>query len=687
MLNLSRQEAISTKLSDFAKLPEKPGVYILKNAEDKPVYVGKASSIRQRVAAHLRPRFDDPIGQSLKEQIFSAEHILTQSPIEALILENVLIKKHKPRYNIRLKDDKSYPYIKVTVNEPVPRVLVTRRVVDDGGRYFGPYGNARAARRTVKFLRRVFPIRGCTLPLDGVKKFRVCIDYSIGLCKAPCIFAVTEQEYNRDVKKFQLFLEGKLVQLSKVMYDEMWKASEAEEYERASKIRDEIRSLETTALRQRISFSRGTRDKDVVTVARDEQNAAAIVFEVREGNVIGSEKFLLEGVTPSFEDAEVLSAFLKQHYASEETRARGYPEEIVVPMKLNDSKEIEAMIEEAAGTGSKSRVIEEKHSNKAGNYVQSPKGAISIDLQESTRMASPKISPASASPVNAQLMKLAQENALSLLKERESRSEEKRRERLRALKELKEKLGLSKIPRRIECFDISNIRGNEAVGAMTVFTDGFPDKNQYRKFQIKTVHGIDDYSMMAEMISRRIRRLIDKQQRTQACENDKATSASVEEHKGKKKNKKEDRWARDAPDLVVIDGGRGHLNAALEQMRRDGVLGIPTIALAKREEIVFLPDRINPLILPKDSEALHVLQHVRDTAHRFGITYHRRLRASGATRSALDDVPGIGEKRKRNLLAHFGSVEAIRRSSPEEISQVGKISKKLADSIVSTLAK
>ena len=662
MLNLSRQEAISTKLSEFANLPDKPGVYILKNSEGKPVYVGKASAIRQRVIAHLRPRFDDPIGQSLKEQTSSADYVVTQSPIEALILENVLIKKYKPRYNIRLKDGKSYPYIKVTVNELFPRVLVTRRVADDGGKYYGPYGNARAARRTVKYLRRIFPIRSCTLALDGKKKFRSCIDFNIGLCKAPCVFAVSEREYNGDVRKFQLFLEGRLVQLSKVMYNEMWKASEEQEFERASKLRDEIRSLETTALKQRISFSSGTRDKDVLTIAREGMSTAAIVFEVREGNVVGTERFVLEGATASCSDEEVLSAFIKQHYASEETRARGLPEEIVIPFDLKDSPDIESMLAQASSTTTTS-----SGSSFTAGIPENAKGEI-IGAPSMTKR-SVKISLSSASPVNSQLMRLAQENAVSLLKEQESRSEVQKRERLRALKEIKEKLGLSKIPSRIECFDVSNTHGSDAVGAMTVFTDGFPDKSQYRRFKIKTVRGIDDYSMMAEMISRRFWRLRDE----------------AREGPGASKKTEQSRWARNPPDLVVIDGGRGHLSAAMEQMRRDGVFGIPTIALAKKEELVFLPGRASPLALPRDSEALHVLQHVRDMAHRFGISYHRRLRAKKTSKSALDDVPGIGEKRKRNLIAHFGSVEAIRRSSPEEISQVGKINKKLADSILSVL--
>ncbi|MDA4130882.1 MAG: excinuclease ABC subunit UvrC [Thaumarchaeota archaeon] len=649
MLKLSPQQMISTPAASFDKLPDRPGVYILKNSEEKPVYVGKATSIRGRVLAHLRPRFDDAIGQSLRDQIRSADYIFNQSPLEALILENVLIKRYKPKYNIRLKDDKSYPYIRIS-NDPVPRVLVTRRLEDDGSRYFGPYGNARAARRTVKYLRKIFPIRGCTLPLTWEKKFKSCIDYNIGLCKAPCIFAVTKNEYFEDVKKFELFLDGKLVKLSKVMYDEMWKASEKQDYERASKIRNEIRSLEATALKQRIVFpAHKERDKDIITIARavepiggsdSAEIVAAIVFQVRAGNVIGRERYILDGVTQSTGDSEILSAFIKQHYTSLEARiGKLFPQEIVVPSQLTDSGEIESMLRDMGD------------SEKETDTLNASPGKL--------RLALP-----SESEENQRLMKLAQENAKLVLGEQESKGEVRKRERLRALKDIKEKLDLGQLPRRIECFDISNIRGQEAVGAMTVFVDGFPEKSQYRKFKIKTVKGIDDYSMMAEMIGRRFRRL---------------TETKPED--GKRP------WANKQPDLVIIDGGRGHLNAALEQMHRDGVFGIPTVALAKKEELVFTPSRVRPIKLSRDSEALHILQHIRDQAHRFGITYHRKLRSRKITTSKLDEIPGIGEKRKRNLLAHFGSIDAIRRSGAEEIAQVAKINDKLANAIVLALNK
>ncbi len=625
---------MSTPQSSFEKLPTVAGVYILKNREGQAIYIGKATSIKARVLAHERARFDDPIGLSLKDQIASADYIVTKTPIEALILENVLIKRFKPRYNIRLKDDKSYPFIKLTTNELYPRVYVTRQIhddPDDGSKYFGPYGNVRAAKRSVKYLRKLFPIRSCTLPLDGVKKFRPCIDYSIGLCRAPCIFAVSQKEYAGDVSKFQLFLEGKLVELSRQMYSEMWRASKEQDYEKASKLRDEIRSLETTAIKQRIVFHGEKSDKDVLAIAREGDVIAAIAFHVREGTVIGRDKFILEGAGETTENSEILSAFIKQYYGPTSASRLELPSELVVPHRLKDQEDVELLLASRSGKDpSKTQVLISSHSH---------------------------------GPENTALLKLAQENALLILREEESKGELRKQERLRALKELKEILNLDRIPKRIECYDISNIHGEEAVGAMTVFLNGLPDKKSYRKFKIKTVNQIDDYAMMQEMISRRFKRLL---------EESKKTSPGA-------------RFGDDPPNLVVIDGGKGQLHAAVTQMHKDGVFGIPTISLAKREEEVFLPKRVFPIRLGKDSEALHILQHIRDEAHRFGISYHRRLRGHKITQSILDSVEGVGERRKRNLLAHFGSIEAIKNSSPDEIAQVGKVSRKMAQVILASL--
>ncbi|MHB1907510.1 MAG: excinuclease ABC subunit UvrC [Nitrososphaerales archaeon] len=615
-MNFIPQNPVSTPEGSFAKLPIKAGVYILKDREGVPVYVGKATSIKSRVLAHLRPRYDDPVGLGLRDQISYADYIVTQTPIEALILENVLIKRYRPRYNIRLKDDKSYPYIKIT-SEIYPRVFVTRKMEDDGSRYFGPYGNVRAAKRSVKYLRKLFPIRSCTLPLDGVKKFKSCLDYNLGLCKAPCIFAVSKEEYGSDVKKFELFLEGRLIELSREMYAEMWKASKEQDYEKASRTRDEIRSLETTALKQRIVFPGQKSDKDIVTIARETRVVAAIVFHVREGNVVGRDKFVLEGVSQSSKNSTILGAFIKQYYGM--AQALEIPDELIVPFELEDEEEVKLLL----------------NMRKGGNQV--------------------KIFSSNHVGENKSLLKLAGENATLVLTEEESKDDVRKRERLRALKDLKEVLGLESIPRRIECYDISNIHGEEAVGAMTVFINGFPARGEYRKFKIKTVSGINDYLMIQEVIGRRFRRLLE--------EGNKA----------------------EPPNLVVIDGGKGQLKAAIDQMHRDGVFGIPTISLAKKEELIFVPRKAFPIRLERESEALHILQHIRDEAHRFGVTFHRQLRERKATESKLDHVEGIGERRKRNLLAHFGSIEAIKNSTPDEIASAGNLSKKVAQVILASL--
>ncbi|HKW04150.1 MAG TPA: helix-hairpin-helix domain-containing protein, partial [Nitrososphaerales archaeon] len=376
-------------------------------------------------------------------------------------------------------------------------------------------------------------------------------------------------------------------------------------------------------LKQRIVFP-NRREKDVVTVARKNDITAAVIFQVRSGKVVGREKFILEGVLPSSTDAEILSAFVKQYYGSARAKLSEFPEEIVLPLALDDSGEVEILL----------------RSNSSKQI---------------------RVSSAPRTLENRALLRLARENAELALSEEESKDEVRKRERFRGLKDLKEVLDLSKAPRRIECYDISDIQGADAVGAMTVFLDGFPEKSEYRKFRIKTVKGIDDFSMMAEMIGRRFRRL-------------------VEPEKDQRK-----KW--DPPDLVVIDGGKGQLSAALDQMHSDGVFGIPTISLAKRQELIFLPKRALPIKLGRDSEALHILQHIRDEAHRFGLSYHRKLRGKKMNSSFLDEVDGIGENRKRKLLSHFGSIEGIRNSTVEEIAQAGGLSKKLAQVILASLNK
>ena len=530
-------------------VPSRPGVYFLKGSETESLYVGKATNLSERVMAHLRPSADDHRAVALAGKITSVDYIVTENPIEALILENTLIKRHRPRYNIRLKDDKSYPYIKITTSELYPKVSVTRRVIDDDNRYFGPYGDPGAARRSVKFLRRIFPICDCKVKLDGKVKPRACLDYHIGYCSGPCILAIKPDAYRSLVDEFILFLEGRLQQLVAKLRQDMIRASERFEYERAAKIRDQVRALEATAFRQGVS-SIEARDKDVVTLYRKKDRVSALVFFVRGGNLVGKDRFALESEV-SDKDSQVLEAFVKQYYHS----ATSIPKEIVTSKKLKDSK-----------------VLQEWLMQKTGSKVSLVSGSRGE---------------------NRELLRLAQENAEVLEEQAFEEEVAKRRVLLQGLKLLKEKLRLYKLPRKIEAFDISNIHGEQAVGSMVVFKDGKPSKNDYRRYRIATVQGIDDYSMMREVVSRRYRKVSQE---------------------------------RDPPDLVVIDGGPGHLRAAIEAMRGIEVFGLPVIGLAKREEEIFIPNRSGPLILPKDSKALHILQHIRDEAHRFAVSYHRRLR-------------------------------------------------------------
>ena len=547
-------------------VPGRPGVYLLKGSHSEPLYVGKATNLSDRIMAHLRPSLEDPRAVALAEKISNVDYIVTENPIEALILENTLIKRHKPRYNIRLKDDKSYPYIKITISELYPKVSVTRRVVDDGSRYFGPYGDVGAARRSVKFLRRIFPICDCKLKLDGKRKLKACFDYHIGLCSGPCILAIKQDVYLDLTDKFILFLEGRLLQLVTKLRNGMTNASESLEYERAAKIRDQIRALEATAYRQGVS-SIETRDKDVVTLVRKKGRISALVFFVRGGKLVGKDRFALESES-SDKNSQVLEAFAKQYYHN----ATSIPREIVTPEKLKDVK-----------------ILQEWLMQKTGSKVSLVTGSRGE---------------------NKELLRLAQQNAEILEEQAWEEEVAKKRVLLQGLKLLKERLRLYKIPRKIEAFDISNIHGKQSVGSMVVFKDGKPSKNDYRRYRIATVQGIDDYSMMREVVSRRYR-MVSKE--------------------------------RDPPDLVVIDGGPGHLRAAVEAMRGIGVFGLPTVGLAKKEEKIFVPNRSDPVVLARDSKALHILQHIRDEAHRFAVSYHRRLRGKAmlnqVKNSEIEQIP------------------------------------------------
>lgn len=566
-------------------LPDKPGVYIMKDVEDTVIYVGKAKSLKKRVKSYFKDDIDSPKTRAQMRHFHHLEYMVTDTEKEALILESNLIKKHMPRYNIRLKDDKRYPYVKVT-NEDYPRILITRRVVDDGSYYYGPFTDSGSVKKLVKFLKALFKIRDCKR-MDGP-----CLNYQINLCNAPCIGNVTKKDYRKQVDKVTLFFEGKYNKIIDMLQRNMEEAASNQEFERAAVVRDQLNSINEVLERQKMELTRDL-DQDVVACSCGEKMACVVVFSVRSGKITGKDDFLMSGTENTVVE-RILSAFLKQYY----TGPRHVPAEIVLQSDVDDTKLLLEWLSEKRGDKVVFKVPE-----KGMEY---------------------------------RLVRMVAKNAEIILKHQQ--------EVKGALLDLKNYLKIPKLPRRIEGFDISNISGKMAVGSMVVFEDGAPKKNSYRRFKVNTT-GPDDYAMMREVLTRRYGRM------------------KVENEPG--------------PDLVLVDGGKGQLNIALEVFKSLEI-DLPVIGLAKEFEHVFIPHFPSPIILPQNSEALHLLQRVRDEAHRFAVTYHRKLRSQNLEHSILDEVPGIGVKRKKNLLKHFGSLENLQNASVQDITCVKGISKNLA---------
>ncbi|HMK54490.1 MAG TPA: excinuclease ABC subunit UvrC [Methanobacteriaceae archaeon] len=575
-------------------LPDKPGVYLMHDSKDTILYVGKAKSLKKRVKSYFREDIDDPKTRALMRQYHHLGYMVTDSEKEALILESNLIKKHLPRYNIRLKDDKRYPYLKIT-REDYPRLLITRKFEEDKAEYYGPYTDVKAVRRIIKFLKPIFRIRDCK-KMDGP-----CLNYQIKLCQAPCSGKISKKEYNKQIKQIRLFLEGRYQDVKIIMQDEMELAASHHEYEKAAALRDQLNSLDDILEKQKMELNRNL-DQDVVAASIDVEMALVVVFSLREGKIMSKEDFIMEGVSEALEGdltrnstEDIFSAFLKQYYSG----PRQIPGEIMLPHSLDEQK-----------------VIEEWLSDKKGHLVQ-------IKTPETTMERS--------------MVRMVAKNA-KIIKDHQKEFQS-------ALMDLKHYLKMPSLPRRIEAFDISNISGQMAVGSMVVFIDGKPKKRDYRRFKIKT-SGPDDYGMMKELLERRYSKVVDDQ----------------------------------APDLILVDGGRGQLNIALEVLKVKNV-NTRVIGLAKEYEHVFVPEFQAPIILPATSPSLHLLQRIRDEAHRFAITYHKKLRSKNIEHSLLDEIPGVGPKRKRDILNHFGSLECVKSASVDEIAKVKGISKKLAQKI------
>lgn len=592
-------------------LPTNPGVYLMKDERDNVIYVGKAINLRNRVRSY----FHAPYGQDAKvwrlvERIRNIEFILTESELEALVLECNLIKKYKPHFNVRLKDDKRYPYIKVTWQEPFPKVYVTRRMDNDGARYFGPFTAVWAVHQTMDTLRKIFPYLTCDREITG-KDRRACLYYDLHLCIAPCIGASTRDEYRAMIDRLCKFLQGKTDEVTEAIRVKLDESVNKLEFERAARYRDQLQAIARITEHQKV-VSPMMIDQDVIAFARDDGDACVQVFFVRGGKLLGREYFVLEGTEGENAD-QVLSSFVKQFY----DEAAYVPPEILLPEQIDEAK-----------------VIEEWLNRQRGKQVllQVPRNGQSKEL-----------------------LTMAEENARATLTSLKAQWLADETKQMSAVAELQEQLGLQNPPLRMECYDISNTQGTNSVGSMVVFERGAAKKSDYRKFKIKTVEGANDFASLQEVLRRRFKRLLD-------------ANAGVDDAR-RSIEKKDDSW-KQMPDLIIIDGGKGQLSAAHEVLQELGVEGVNLISLAKQEEEVFVPHKPASLRLPKTSEALKLLQRIRDEAHHFGITYHRKLRAKKGLASQLDSIQGIGPRRRRALLARFGSLEKIREASVDELMTV-----------------
>ncbi|MBM4258798.1 MAG: excinuclease ABC subunit UvrC [Deltaproteobacteria bacterium] len=609
METLEKESALEAKLP---LLPPSPGVYLFKNTSGEVIYVGKAKNLRTRVRQYARGGDGRVQIRFLLAQLADVEVLITSSEKEALLLENTLIKQHWPRYNIRLKDDKSYWHVKVTTQDSWPRLFLTRHIVKDGSKYLGPFHASSAVQETLEIIRKTFPLRTCS---DTVfrNRTRPCLEYQIKRCLAPCTLPVAPEDYQRQLKNALLLLEGKNTELIDQLSTRMHAAAEALRFEEAALLRDQIQAITQTGEKQKVATPLGY-DQDIFGLYREGGAIEVQVLFVRSGALVGNQEYSFDD--NEFPDEEVLAELLSQFYQGE----RFIPDEILLPVELEDAEVREEILRERKG-----------------------KKVETLCPQRGDKI---------------RLLDMARENAQQSYTEKRHTTEQKEK----TIDQLRRALHLRNAPKRIECFDISNIQGNLAVGSMVVFNEATPEKSRYRRFRIKTVEGADDFGMMYEVLMRRYRR-------------------ALEEH--------------DLPDLLMVDGGKGQLGVAVEVFRELNITEVDLIGLAKMrterdpfaEEIehsaerVFLPGRKNPIILKPNSTALFLLQQLRDEAHRFAITYHRQLRAKERLSSPLESVPGIGPTRRKALLRHFGSMKRLQTATVEELQQVPGMTTALAEAV------
>lgn len=604
---------ISEKLQGIlATLPAKPGCYLMKNVEGKIIYAGKAISLRNRVRSYFHADAShDAKTRRLVREITDIEWIVVGSELEALILEMNLIKKHRPKYNVRLKDDKRYPYIKIHWADPFPKVTVTRQMVDDGSRYFGPYTSAWAVYQTLDVLRRIFPYLTCDRNITGMDQ-RACLYYDIKLCTAPCIGAVNQIQYRLVIADLMDFLSGHSEGIVQRLQVDMEKASEEMRFEKAAALRDQLKAIQSIIERQKIVFASDYLDSDVLAMARSNGEACVQIFFIRGGKLIGREYFILEG-TEDEADSEIMEQFVTQFY----TEAATIPQQVMLPNEIEEA-----------------RII--------GQWLRSKRGGEKVEF----------FVPKEGQP--QELVQMAAENAKETLQALRAQWQADTHKQEQALAELQQALNLPEPPNRIECYDISNTQGTAIVGAMVVFTQGVPDKKLYRKFNIESVVGApDDFASMEEMLTRRFRRW-----------------RSAQEIANEPGSKLDPSFSL-LPDLVIIDGGKGQLGRAVQVLEKFELLDkIPVIGLAKQQEEIFFPHKSDSLLLPRHSQGLYLIQRIRDEAHRYGITAHRKKRQKLGMASQLDSIPGIGPARRKALLKHFGSIDKIREASIQDLRAV-----------------
>jgi excinuclease ABC subunit C len=614
--------AVPSRVENQLKsLPAKPGVYLFRDADGDVLYVGKAKSLRSRVRSYFQRTTDGrPQIQSLPARVEDVEVIVTGSEVEALHLEQNLVKRHRPPFNVRLRDDKSFPYIAVTVEDEYPRVMFTRERHRPGVWYFGPYANAKKVRETLDVLNRVFRYRPCEGPKPGRHSGIPCLDYHIDRCLAPCVGYVSADDYRRIVDNVIEFLSGDVKPIQRELERQMQEAAAEERFEDAARYRNRLFSVQHLVERQAVERqSVGT--VDVIGFAAEGDRAVVQIFPLRGGKMVDRHSFHLENVGGQ-DVTTILESFGLEYYGN----APSVPPQIVVPHESGDLSALAELLSERRGAKVEIRTAERGE--------------------------------------KARLQRLADENALHVLTSDLAQGEQRRLRRVEALEQLRETLNLESLPLRIECFDISTAMGQDNVGSMVVFQDGLPKKAHYRKFAIRGQEGMDDFAAMREMVERRFARL--------------ANGAATEDY---------DESFAATPNLVVVDGGKGQLAAALEAMRGFDLPRVAVIALAKREEEVFVPGRPKPVVLSRHDPGLQLLQRIRDEAHRFAVGFHRQRRETRGFASLFDELEGVGPARRRALLNHFGSVEAMIAASPEELEGVPGVPAKVARSVYAQLHK